>query len=398
VFRPKLQQIPLTFSQPIPAGACSAAEMTVQDPRQALPEISLTGTITTPEGQTATTWTPLRDLLESGPDDSNFVVEMDNDGYANLRFGDGQLGRMPDAGTAFDSQLRLGNGASGNVGAETIMYLVLRNERLSGANITPRNPLSATGGTAPEPLNEVKLFAPYAFRGVLERAITADDYSTLAADNARRREERYAAYATAKPGTDICLSPFRALHGAKAVLRWTGSWYEVLVAIAPQGADNRDESLVQEITDYLEPYRRMGYDLTVAPAEYVPIDLSLVVCVLPDYLRAHVEAALLDIFSNRVLPDGTLGFFHPDNLTFGESVYVSKIVAVAQAVPGVQNVRVAELERFEASEPLPSVDVPGEEVPSDWVLCMGPFEIARLDNDPDFPENGRLTLDMRGGR
>ena len=32
------------------------------------------------------------------------------------------------------------------------------------------------------------------------------------------------------------------------------------------------------------------------------------------------------------------------------------------------------------------------------VLPLSPFEIARLDNDPSFVENGILTLDMRGGR
>ena len=30
-------------------------------------------------------------------------------------------------------------------------------------------------------------------------------------------------------------------------------------------------------------------------------------------------------------------------------------------------------------------------------LPLGPFEIARLDNDPSFPENGVLKLDLRGG-
>lgn len=398
MFRPTLQSIPFTFAQPIPPGACSAAEMIVQDPRQALPEISLTGTLTAPEGQTVTTWTPLYDLLESGPDDSNFVVEMDNDGSAHLRFGDGNLGRMPEAGTVFEADLRIGNGTQGNVGAETITYLVLRNMQLNGPTIIPRNPLPATGGTAPEPLNEVKLFAPYAFRDVLERAITADDYATIAEDNARRREERYAAVAAADPGTNACLSPFIALQGAKATLRWTGSWYEMLVAIDPEGTEDASSALVEEIADYLEPYRRIGYDLTVAPAEYVPIDLRLTVCVLPNYLRAHVEAALLDLFSNRVLPDGRLGFFHPDNLTFGEGVDVSKIVATAMAVAGVQNAVVTELERFEASEPAPDVDQPGEELPPGGVLSLGPFEIAQLDNDPNFPEHGRLTLDIRGGR
>jgi hypothetical protein len=169
-------------------------------------------------------------------------------------------------------------------------------------------------------------------------------------------------------------------------------------AIDPAGADEADRELIDEIAAYLEPYRRMGYDLVVAPAHYVPLSVRLSVCVLPNYLRGHVEAALFDALGNRALPDGRLGFFHPDNLTFGDGIYVSRLVAAAQAVPGVQDVKVIELERFEASEPPANVDLPGEELPLGSVLPLGPLEIARVDNDPNFPENGRLTIDVRGGR
>lgn len=31
------------------------------------------------------------------------------------------------------------------------------------------------------------------------------------------------------------------------------------------------------------------------------------------------------------------------------------------------------------------------------VLRLGPLEIARCDNDPDRPENGRLTIELAGG-
>ena len=117
---------------------------------------------------------------------------------------------------------------------------------------------------------------------------------------------------------------------------------------------------------------------------------------LPNYLRGHVEAAVLDALSNRVLPDGTLGFFHPDNLSFGDGVYVSRLLATVQAIAGVQNAMVTELERFELSEP--AADQPGEELPMNSALLLGPFEIAQLDNDPNFPENGVLVLDVRGGR
>ena len=47
------------------------------------------------------------------------------------------------------------------------------------------------------------------------------------------------------------------------------------------------------------------------------------------------------------------------------------------------------LERFFAG--------PNQEI-ENGLLPLGPFEVGRLDNDPSFPENGRFTLDMRGGR
>jgi hypothetical protein len=44
------------------------------------------------------------------------------------------------------------------------------------------------------------------------------------------------------------------------------------------------------------------------------------------------------------------------------------------------------------------VESAAEELPPAGELTLGPFEIARLENDPNFPEHGRLTLDLRGGK
>jgi hypothetical protein len=127
----------------------------------------------------------------------------------------------------------------------------------------------------------------------------------------------------------------------------------------------------------------------VKSALRVPLDIELIVCVLPSYLRGHVKAALLDIFSNRRLTDGRLGMFHADNVSFGDGVYLSVLVAAAQAVPGVESVKVTKLQRLYE---------PANGEIENGVLLLGPLEIARLDNDPSFPEDGRLRLDMRGGR
>ena len=121
----------------------------------------------------------------------------------------------------------------------------------------------------------------------------------------------------------------------------------------------------------------------------VPIDLALGVCVLPEAIRAHVRAALLGVFSNRDNADGTRGLFHPDRLTFGTSIYLSQLIAAAVAVPGVETARADTLERL--------FEGPNGEL-EQGILPIGRLEIGRLDSDPDFPEHGRLRLELRGGR
>ncbi len=428
VFRPKLKQTPLTFHEPLRAGQ-PAAKMLDQDPRKAAPAIVLKsiapapdgteplfvpadlqdakaiastlkarttpkarllfnrlalktkkavdhwdGTSTAPEEMLAAliadltalleSWRPQRDLLESESSDAQFVVETDNDGAAYLRFGDGQCGRQPGAGTGFMACYRTGNGPAGNIGADRITKIVFQNQTVGGLVLTLRNPLPARGGTAPEPVAEVKLFAPGAFKQVLERAVTAADYAAMAERNPR-------------------------LQQAHAALRWTGSWYEALVAVDPRGNENPDDILLRQVAGQLHRFRRVGHDLAVSAAAYVALQLEISICVLPNYLRGHVEAALRDVFSNRVLPDGRLGFFHPDNLTFGEGIYLSRIIAAAQSVAGVQSVEVTTFQR--RAEPANGELGTG-------VLALGPMEIARLDNDRNFPEHGTLTLNLRGGR
>ncbi len=386
VFRPVLSQFPLTF-RCVPQAGQPASKTLTQDPRKASPAITLSSIPAGPDGtaplfqpadlqddtslagelqhpgnptaeflfnrlsnNTRTelnqwnganpppnqlaknlasdlrglleTWQPQRDLLESGPAGSQFVVEMDDNGLAHLRFGDGNCGRQPDAGMDLLACYRIGNGASGNVGADHISKIAFRmNPPAAGLLKSLRNPLAAQGGADPEPVAEVKLFAPGAFKTVIERAITADDYATIAERNP-------------------------ALQRANAVLRWTGGWYEAQVAVDPLGSESPDETLLRNVRAHLSHFRRLGHDLVVNAAEYVPLQIVLDVCVLPQYLRGHVEAALLGVFSNGGQPGGQPGFFNPDNLTFGEGIYLSRMVAAAQAVTGVQSVTVTKFQRL----------------------------------------------------
>jgi hypothetical protein len=357
-FRPHLAAGPLTFSTPVRANTPAALAIT-QNPRDAAPWVRLTSQAGDHPPQP---WT-VRDLLASSADDCHFVVEMDDFGRAHLRFGDGELGRLPEADHAFLARYRVGNGPAGNVGADAICVAVTE-KRFSGVMLKPRNPLPAAGGTAAESVNDVRLFAPHAFRTELARAVTAEDYARLA--------QRHP-----------------SVQRAAAELRWNGSWYEVLVAVDPLGRAEADAALLAEIDRYLYRFRRIGHDVAVRQADHVPLDVVLDVCVAADFLRGHVKAALLDRFSTRRLADGSLGFFHPDAMSFGQGIALSKLVAAAQSVPGVRSVAVSRLERL--------FEGPHGEI-EQGVLPIGAMEVARLDNDPDFPEHGRIRFDLRGGR
>ena len=305
------------------------------------------------------TWTPMRHLLNSGPSTREFVVEVEADGSTEIRFGDDQFGRRPEPGTACEAVYRVGNGARGNVGAKTLVHIVSND---TGIDAT-WNPLPAWGGVEPESIDRVQQMAPYVFR-TQERAVTAQDTAEIATRHPQ-------------------------VQRAAATLRWTGSWYTVYLTVDRLGGLEVDEPFRREMVHFLERYRMAGHDVEIDGPRYVPLEIEMAVCVKPDYFRAHVGDELLRIYSADVVPDGRRGVFHPDNFTFGQPVYLSQLYAAAQKVEGIEFYEVTTFQR----QGLPSRDAL-----DDGKLILGRLEIARLDNDPNFPEHGVFRLHLEGGR
>lgn len=368
-FAAVLARTDLTFADQVDLTA-AAAEAGRRDPRSGLPRVCLASTVGAPPAPLPdplprpARWEPRPDLLGSSAADRHFVVEVDDEGYAHLRFGDGELGARPPALADFEATYRTGNGRVGNVGREAISHLVLRSQQWSGVDARPRNPFEARGGVDPEPTAEVKVFAPDAFRAVLRRAITADDYASLAAAR-------------------------RGVQAAAAELAWTGSWYEARVAVDALGRGVAGDQLLTDIEAHLQAVRRMGHDLDVVAARPVPIDLQLHVCVDAHHSRGVVSAAVREVLGSGRTADGRLAMFNPDNLTFGTSVRLSRIVAAVQSLEGVSSVEVTRLRRL---------DHPDAGELETGLLAVRDLEIARLSGDPSIPEDGRLVLVMGGGR
>jgi hypothetical protein len=349
-YRPRLTRGPLTFKGPDDDRSRSADWAMHPGVHDASPALELFA------GRRS--WTAQHDLLSSDQYRAEFVVETESDGSAVLRFGDGILGKRPAVGTRFTATYRVGNGSAGNVGAEAITRVVFAGEGITSV----RNPLPASGGIDPESLEQVRQFAPRAYR-TQERAVTEADYAALA----ERHPE---------------------VQKAAATYRWTGSWYTAFISVDRKGGLPVDAEFAEALKAELERYRMAGNDVEVCDPLRVPLDLALRVCVAAGYFRSTVKASLLDVFSSRLRSDGQRGFFHPDNFSFGQAVYLSQIYQAALAVAGVASVEIVKLQRFGQA--------PNQELEA-GVLFTSRLEIVRLDNDPNFPENGKLELMMYGG-
>jgi hypothetical protein len=341
-----------------PSPSLSASDLMSFDASEAVPVIRLKGVL---DGVT-TKWTVAPDLLGDGPDDTQFVVEIDTDGTAYLRFGDGTNGKTPEATTVFSARYRIGNGTAGNVGANSLLQFAADTAVLSSISACT-NPLSASGGIDPETNAQICRRAPQAFM-TQERAITMQDYVNVTEQNPQ-------------------------IEDAAAVARWTGSWYTIFITAEPLGNANLTKPVLRSLYKTVNSYRLAGQDIYIEPPQYVSLKIVLAICVDPGYFRLDVEKALLQALGSGTLANGQPAYFAAQNFELGQTVYLSPIYEAARAVTGVQTV-VAKV--FEPQGQNTSVYLNQGYIP------MNAFQVARLANDPSLPNHGQLKFKMQGGR
>ena len=358
-FRPALSFSPLTYAAPYDSKAALAEPATrimQWSMQQVEPQfVSLESVLE----QDNKVWTVRRDLINSRAFDTHFIVEREHDGTVYLRFGDGEYGTRPRPKSEYTATYRVGNGKAGNIPVDALTNVVTNQIGIKGI----RNLLPARGGAESESVEDVRQKAPVAFRRQ-QRAVTEKDYArvTQRQDNVQK---------------------------AVATFRWTGSWHTVFITADRDEGLGIDKDFAARTRGFIERFRMAGHDLEVDTPRFVPLKIEMFVCVKADYFRSQVKKALLDVFSSQYLSDGRRGFFHHDNWTFGQSVYLSPLYAAAQAVVGVASVHIRHFERFYA---------PGPEPLKTGELKIGRLEIAGLYNDRNYPERGVLQIDLGGGK
>ena len=143
-----------------------------------------------------------------------------------------------------------------------------------------RNPLPAVGGVEPESLEDVRQYAPSAFR-TQERAVTPADYAEVT--------ERH---------------PF--IQQAAATLRWTGSWRTVFITADRTGGAEVDAGFERKLRRFVEPYRMAGQDVEVdAPLACAAGDHPARLCEagsFPQRRESNAVPGLLEVHAVPWLP------------------------------------------------------------------------------------------------
>lgn len=126
-------------------------------------------------------YTEVDSLLGSEPNDRHFVVLVDQNDRATIRFGNGTSGAPP-TGTV-SITYKTGGGAGGNVDAGRLVVIEGAFTDIHGrpVQVAVTNPEPASGGTDRQSVAAAKLLAPESLR-TLTRTVTREDFEI----NARR--------------------------------------------------------------------------------------------------------------------------------------------------------------------------------------------------------------------
>ena len=332
-------------------------------------------------GQEVWDWQP--DLRTSAGFDRHFTTEREEDGSVWILFGDGTRGRAVDlpAGSGPDGlgsgggspasmievTWKRGQGDEGNLGAFALNAALPPYGGDAGAEVdfaalslrAATNILPATGGRGAVATEVARQLIPESIRHpALERCVTADDY-------ARAAEE--------VPGV------------AQAAAKPLGGLFNTLAVLcAPDEGDQLDPSVADAVRSHLDARRMAGREHLVRPPDYVPLDISLLICPTGNAGAAAIRTAV-----RTALAPGTAarpGAFHRSRLGFGTEVRLADILAMVARAPGVGAVKALTFR--------PLFEAGGSAVRR--AIALGPTQIAQFAADEAHPERGRLTIRIVG--
>lgn len=243
-------------------------------------------------------WREVPSFYGQAADARIFVTREDVEQKTHVLFGDGVNGSRLPTGSKVVANYRYGSGQAAPE-AGTLNVIVKPYPNLKAI----RNPVAVGGGADPDPPQQIRRYAP---RSVLtfDRAVSADDYETIAAQAPGVARSR--AYWTWDAG-----------EGRSLVVIYVGD----------------DSSAVTAATTSLRNAADPNRPVLIKQAIAIPIRLNLSLKIEPSYAPKPVLAAV-----RTALLDAGTGLFGTNAVRIGQSIYQSQICAACLQVPGVMAV------------------------------------------------------------
>lgn len=245
----------------------------------------------------------VKSLKSCGPKDRVFTYD---EASREIRFGDGEHGRVPDAGkhAILCAELQLTDGKGGNIPAGSRLFFPYEEE--------PVRNTEAHGGRNTETVGELaarflrKMESPKVL-------VSAEDYRRMALSVPGRRVLR----ARAVPGYD----PEEPSGQSKIPV--------VTVIVIPAGSGERplpDEAFLREVRGYLEEHRNIGTALKVKGPRYFPFELTCELAVSSPVSEEEVKEAVSEELG--------LGEGH-DLADIGKTLKLAALYRILSGIPGV---------------------------------------------------------------
>ena len=285
-------------------------------------------------------WEEVPDFYGRGPDERIYVTRTNEDGTTTIQFGDGEAGaRLPTGRENVRAQYRKGLGTGGNVKAGQLSQLMSRPLGLKQAF----NPLAANGGDDPEILDNARMNAPINVL-TLGRVVSLQDYEDFA-------------------------RTFAGVAKALATWTWNGTRRVVAVTVAgPKGADIKPDQATY--TNLLRAMQGAGdphVNLQVISYGRAFFRIAGTVWCAREYLPEKMQPTLQQALHAK------FGF---EARGFGQPVRLSEVMAVIQAVPGVEAVDIDRFYRGDQASgwnvrlpaAMPHLSVDGDLAPAELLL------------------------------
>lgn len=267
------------------------------------------------------TYTQVPYLIDYQNYDPVFSTYTSADGVTYVLFGDNVSGRIPPVNAQITATYRIGGGTAGNVGANTIKYILTNGA--SGLSVLNQssggNTGAASGGGDYESTDAIRVNAPLSLRS-LERAVSLSDYANLCIKGGAAKA---VAIADVYTSVTVYFSPF----GDKGV---TGD------GVTPSNVFN---NTVTSLKAYLSDKIPANTTITFQPPSYVDVYIDADITVLPQYKQSLVLSevtAKLDTL------------FQFDNVIFADRVTLNDVTSAVNSVAGVAYVETKKLIRKDA--------------------------------------------------